>query len=305
LRRYRAEGFADFAAVVARYLADTGAKPASAVIAAAGPRVEDEVRLTNLPWIISGAHIASAFGFVRVALINDFAAMALAIPLLRAADLRALGEPMPAVVRASGAQTFAILGPGTGLGVGALLVRDGRPLALETEGGHASFAPGDVEEIEILRRLAARFGRVSNERLFCGSGLVNLHRALSEIGGMPIVETTTPEEITRRAESDSLCRRTVERFCAMLGALAGDLVLTYGAWDGAYLVGGIAPELERWLGAGEFRRRFEDKGRFSNAMSRVPTSLVLHSDAGLLGAAARALIEAGWRVSSGAYARPR
>jgi glucokinase len=294
-RRFRAAEFAGFSDAARRYLDETASRPKSIVIAAAGPRVGGEVRLTNLPWVISSARIEAAFGFKRATLINDFAAMALSVPLLKRSDLRPLGAPEPPALDAATSRAFAIVGPGTGLGVGALLVRDARLTALETEGGHAGFAPGDAEEIEILRRLAARFGRVSNERLLCGSGLLNLYEVLCEIGGTP-VRMSTPEDVTRHADDDDDCRRAVERFCAILGSVAGDLALVFGAWDGVYLTGGLAPRLEHWLAAGAFRTRFEAKGRFASAMARVPASIVLHADAGLLGAAAFALIESGRSV---------
>jgi glucokinase len=222
--------------------------------------------------------------------------MALCVPLLRQEDVCAVGAPVRASIDAQSSRTFAIVGPGTGLGVGALLVREGHVTALETEGGHMSFAPGNEEEIEILRRLAARFGRVSNERLLCGSGLVNLYGVLCEMAGMR-AQLLAPEEITQRADSDAMCRRAVERFSELLGAVAGDLVLAFGAWDGVYLTGGLAPQLAPWLQQGGFRWRFEDKGRFSATMTRVPTSVVLRADAGLLGAAAHALIESGRMAS--------
>jgi len=296
VRRYRGADFASFPDAIRHYLAETGARPASAVIAAAGPRIDDEVRLTNIPWTISRAALETQFGFASATLINDFAAMGLCVPLLRPGDMCAIGAPVQASIDGQSNRTFAIIGPGTGLGVGALLVREGRVTALETEGGHMSFAPGNEEEIEILRRLAARFGRVSNERLLCGSGLVNLYGVLCEMAGMP-TQLIAPEEITQRAGSDAMCRRAVERFRELLGAVAGDLVLAFGAWDGVYLTGGLAPQLAPWLQQGGFRRRFEDKGRFSAAMARVPTSVVLRAEPGLLGAAAYALIESGRTAS--------
>ena len=291
-RRYRGAEFASFAEAVRRYLGEIGAKPATIVIAAAGLRVDGELRLTNLPWVIQRREIEAEFGFSRAALINDFAAMALSVPLLAAHDLCTIGAPPPARFDAKATQTFAIVGPGTGLGVGALAVREGRLHALETEGGHSSFAPGNAEEIELLRRLALRFGHVSSERALCGSGLVNLYRTLCEIDGIA-ARPLAPEEISAGAHVDSMCRRAVERFCEILGAVAGDLVLTFGAWDGVYLTGGIAQQLLPWIEAGGFRRRFEDKGRLSSAVARVPTSVVLHADAGLVGAAAYAMIESG------------
>jgi glucokinase len=288
-RRYRAASFAGFAEAIRRYLDESVARPASAVIAAAGLRIDGEVRLTNLPWVISRSAIEAEFGFERVALINDFAAMALSVSLLRTHDLRAVGSAAPVAFDNSATQTFAIIGPGTGLGVGALLVREGRLHALETEGGHASLAPGNAEEVELLKRLAARYGHVSNERVLCGSGLVNLYETLCEIHGVAAIYST-PEEITANASADAACRHAVERSCELLGAVAGDLALTFGAWEGVYLTGGLAPRLAPWIEAGGFRRRFEDKGRLSAAVARVPTSIVLHPETGLLGAAAYAIV---------------
>lgn len=292
-RRFRAAEFASFGAAVQRYLDESGTHPAALVIAAAGVVDDGEVRLTNnVPWVISRDAIAAGFGFAEVALLNDFAAMALSVSLLQPRDLHAVGTPAPVPFDARRRQTFAILGAGTGLGVGALIVREGHAHALETEGGHASFAPGTAEEIDIYRRFSARFGRVSHERALCGSGLVNLYAALADIAGVE-ARFSAPEQITAAADSDALSRRAVEVFCEQLGSVAGDLVLTFGAWDGVYVTGGLAPLLTRWIERGGFRRRFEDKGRLSPAVARVPTSIVQHADPGLLGAAAWAMMAAG------------
>lgn len=292
-RRFRAAEFASFGAAVQRYLDESGTHPAALVIAAAGVVDDGEVRLTNnVPWVISRDAIAAGFGFAEVALLNDFAAMALSVSLLQPRDLHAVGTPAPVPFDARRRQTFAILGAGTGLGVGALIVREGHAHALETEGGHASFAPGTAEEIDIYRRFSARFGRVSHERALCGSGLVNLYAALADIAGVE-ARFSAPEQITAAADSDALSRRAVEVFCEQLGSVAGDLALTFGAWDGVYVTGGLAPLLTRWIERGGFRRRFEDKGRLSPAVARVPTSIVQHADPGLLGAAAWAMMAAG------------
>jgi glucokinase len=292
-RRYRAAEFESFGAAVRRYLEEAGSAPRALVIAAAGVRVGDEVRLTNnVPWVISRAAVEREFGFGDVRLLNDFAAMALSVSLLRRHDLRVIGGAEPVRFDARALQTFAILGPGTGLGVGALIVRDGHAHALETEGGHANFAPGNDEEVEIHRRLAARFGRVSHERVLCGSGLVNLYEILCEIDGAT-PRFASPEDITAAANDDALCRRTVRRFCEQLGSVAGDLALTFGAWEGVYVTGGLVGPLLPWIEGGGFRQRFEDKGRLSPVVARVPSSIVLHADAGLLGAAAQAIIASG------------
>jgi glucokinase len=137
--------------------------------------------------------------------------------------------------------------------------------------------------------LFARFGRVSVERVLCGSGLVNLHLALHPDAG----DGWTPERITSQATSDPACDATVERFCSMLGSVAGDFALAYGAWDGVWLAGGVTPKLLRRLQTGAFRERFEDKGRYRRVLEQVPTTAILHPDAGLLGAAALAVLDAG------------
>ena len=291
-RRYRGADFTSFADAMRRYLDDVNVAPRAAVIAAAGPRVNGETRLTNLPWVISQTVIEREFGFARATLINDFAAMALSVPLLKPADVRVIGTPVPTRFDPRATQTFAVVGPGTGLGVGALLVREGHVHALETEGGHASLALNSAEERWIVERLAARFGHVSNERAICGSGLVNLYEILCETRGVAPA-FSAPEQMTAAANTDAECRRALELLCEFLGALAGDLALTFGAWDGVYITGGLAPLLVSWIEAGRFRDRFENKGRLSAAVARVPTSVVLQPDAGLLGAAAFAMRQAG------------
>jgi glucokinase len=209
------------------------------------------------------------------------------VRLLGEDDVLAIGAPARTAPDGT-ARTYAVLGPGTGLGIGALVVRDGRHYPLATEGGHASFAPGTPEEVAILERLSAYYGRVSNERVVSGGGLVNLHRALSEIAGLD-PGPLQPEDITTRAaEGDRRCMRAIDVFCAVFGAIAGDLVLTLGAWDGVFLSGGMVPLLLPALQHSGFRQRFESKGRYAPAMARVPTLAVLHPQPGLLGAAALA-----------------
>ncbi len=292
IRRFRVARFAGFGAAARAYLDEIGARPREAVFAFAGPLDGDAVRLTNHPWTIDLAGIRRELGLARLHALNDFAAMSHAITLLGSDDLEVIGSVGPVAVGGA-RQTFAVVGPGTGLGVGALLLRDGRLDTLDSEGGHVAFAAHDDVEIEILRHLSARFGRVSRERLLCGAGLVNLHATLAAIDGVA-VEPLEPRDITRRAaeRSDPSCVRAVERFCALLGAVAGDLVLGFGAWDGVYLTGGMTAHLRPWLHDGAFRGRFEDKGRFAGRMARVPTLAVLHEEPGLLGAAARATLEA-------------
>ncbi len=288
IRDFPVAAFDSLAEAARHYLDQIDARPRIGIFAVAG-RVEGDVaRMTNHPWVISGERVRDALGLQAVDLVNDFVAQSMAVRLLREQDLVAIGAP--ARIEADGAsRSYAVLGPGTGLGVGALILREGRHYPLATEGGHASFAPGTPEEVAILERLSAYFGRVSNERVASGSGLVNLHRALSEIAGLD-PGPMTPEDITSRAnEGDRRCMRALDVFCAVFGAIAGDVVLTLGAWDGVFLSGGMVPPLLEALQHSGFRQRFEGKGRYAPAMARVPTMAVIHPQPGLLGAAALAV----------------
>lgn len=294
IRRYSVSDFPSLEATAAAYLREVDARPRHAVFAIAGHIDDGVVRATNSPWRIVADATRHSLNLESVRLINDFAAQSMCLPLLGPDHTIVIGKPMAPVIGCCDPQTFAVIGPGTGLGVGALLLRENRFRPLETEGGHCGYAPDTPEEIEILKYLATRFGHVSNERLISGSGLTNLYQALAAIDG-DTVEPLAPEQITQRAQKgeDTLCVHTVERFCAIFGSVVGDAVLNLGSWDGAYLAGGLPPLLVPWLRQGAFRHRFEDKGRLSPAMREVPTLIITHPYAGLLGAAASAVIEAG------------
>ena len=295
VRRYRVRDFSTLADAIRQYFADTGLTARRAIIAAAGRIAAGEtVKITNNPWGVASNALQTELGMASVRLVNDFAAQSMAVPLLRPEHLQAVGlQPLPQLQR-SDHQTFVVMGPGTGLGVGGLLRREGHCSVLESEGGHAGFAAHSREDIEILHRLNERFGRVSNERLICGNGLVNLYSALADIAGARPQEYT-PEDITAHADagSDPLCVRAVETLAGIFGSVAGDLVLTLGGWDGVYLTGGLLPILLPWLQRGHFRERFEATGRFTDTMRQVPTVAVLHPEPVLLGAAALAVMEAG------------
>jgi glucokinase len=299
VREYQVVEFASLGDAASHYLEQTGVSTTRGVFAVAGRVDGDEARITNHPWVISRSRTAGMLGFDSLYLINDFAAQAMAISLLQAKDVVQVGgaswEPAPV----EQPRNYAVIGPGTGLGVGGLIVRNGRCYPLETEGGHASFPPGTPEEIQILELLSKQFGRVSNERLICGAGLVNIHRALSEIAGID-PGPLQPKDITERATAgDPRATRTIDLFCAIFGAIAGDLVLVQGGWDGVFLTGGLVPRLLDSIQHSGFRQRFENKGRFSSIMSKVPSLAVMHPQAGLLGAAAYA-VDAEREAPSGA-----
>lgn len=288
LRTCQVDAFDSLAEAASHYLSATDAHPRRAVIALAARIDGDSARMTNHRWVVSARRLEAALGLDSVALVNDFVAQARAMPLLDAGDVAVIGAPVPAPDD-GGDRTFAVAGAGTGLGVGVLLRRDGRWSALATEGGHAGFAPTTPGEIAILEQLATDFGRVSNERLASGAGLVNLHRALARVAGAGYDAAMTPEGVTAGAAAgDQLCLDAVATFRDVFAAVAGDLVMMFGAWDGIYLSGGLVPPLLPALRDPAFRRRFADKGRYAGAMAAVPTMAVLHPQPGLLGAAALA-----------------
>lgn len=279
-RSFPGADFPSLEAAIDNYLGGVSERPASAVIAVAGPVTDGAAALTNGAWRMSEPALRD-HGFAQARLVNDFTALALSIRRLEAGDLAEIGE---APSSATGA--IAVIGAGTGLGVAAVVREQGRDAVLVTEGGHVAFAPSDDIETEILRHLSSRFGRVSLERILSGAGLVDLRWALGRIQGAE-VRPLEPERIVELAlrGEDGLCVETLDRFCAIYGAAAGDFALAFGATGGVYLGGGIAPRILQTLRAGGFRERFEAKGRFAAYTARIATRVILHPTAALLGAA--------------------
>ena len=256
-----------------------------AAFAVASPILGDEITLTNSAWRFSIAGLRDELGLERLDVVNDFTAVALSVPRLAATDLIKLGGDAPMADRPIG-----VLGPGTGLGVSALVpVAGGGWQPLTTEGGHVTMAATDDDEAAVLDWLRRRHGHVSAERVVSGQGLVNLYEALNGVSGRKGIYNS-PDMITRRAFEDGcpLCRRAVDMFFAMTGAMAGNLALTLGALGGIYVAGGILPRMVDAFVASAFRERFEDKGRFRSYLAPIPTWLVIHPHpafAGLAGLA--------------------
>ena len=275
--------YPDVVAAAKAYL--KGETPEALVFAVAGPVKDGRIHFTNSGWSFSESELREKLGVKRARLINDFEAQSRAVAHLAPASLVHLGGPRDFDAKADG--TIALIGPGTGLGVGGFARAGKSGVALVTEGGHAGFSPHDDEEIAILKILMARFGHVSAERVLSGPGLANLHAAMAEIEGRD-GKPPPPEEITATARRDpqSFDGRVFARFCAMLGSVAGDIALILGARQGTLIAGGILPDAVEALKASTFRARFEDKGRFADYMRAIPTLLIVEPHAGLIGAAA-------------------
>jgi glucokinase len=257
--------------------------PSVAVLAVAGPVADGSVTFTNRGWHTSEQELRG-FGFSQALLLNDFAALALAADTLRGDNLRTIGPELSGV---SGAP-LSLVGPGTGFGVSCLVRCGSRAVALTTEAGHMGFAPAGGEEIEVLRVLTERFERVSVERVLSGPGLENLYQALAQVNGREAPEFTAPEISARAQDGDADCRAALELFCAIFGAVAGDIALAHGSLGGVFLAGGVAQKLAPILMQSQFRARFESKGRLSSFVESIPTRLILDSDAATLIGAARA-----------------
>jgi glucokinase len=243
-----------------------------ALFAVAGPVAGGRIVLTNHSWEIDAETIRKALGFSSVSLTNDFEAVAWAIPRLAPGDV----VPVGAGAAAPG-QPIAVVGPGTGLGI-ACLVQDARsPRVIASEGGHASLAAFDDREAAVVAILRERFGHVSAERALSGQGLVNLYGAIAALDGAEVPERDAAQ-ITAAALADAcpVSRAALDMFCAMLGSVAGDLALIFGARGGVYVAGGIIPRFADYLARSEFRRRFEAKGRLAGYMTAIPTAVVIH-----------------------------
>jgi glucokinase len=243
-----------------------------ALFAVAGPVKDGRTVLTNHSWEIDAETIRKALGFSSVSLTNDFEATAWAIPRLAARDVVPVGTGA-----AAPDQPIAVVGPGTGLGI-ACLVQDARsPRVIASEGGHASLAASDDRETAVLAILRERFSHVSAERALSGQGLVNLYSAIAALEGTVVPERDAAQiAAAGLADACPVSRAALDMFCAMLGTVAGDLALIFGARGGVYIAGGIIPRFPDYLARSEFRRRFEAKGRLAGYMEAIPTTIVIH-----------------------------
>lgn len=257
--------------------------PRAAAIGLAGQADGEELRLTNNDWVIRPAALRSGLGLDRVALVNDFGAVAHAVAQLGERDFRHLcGPDLP--LQKDG--VTSIVGPGTGLGVSQLLRRDEEYRVVETEGGHVGFAPADQVEDRILARLRIRFGRVSVERVVSGPGLAGIYQALAGDAAScaPGRDDTALWEAGLAGE-DQVAVAALDLFCRMLGSAAGDIALAHGA-SAVVIAGGLGLRIADRLAGSGFRERFVAKGRFKARMETMPVKIITHPQPGLFGAAA-------------------
>src|SRR5215475_6851552 len=261
---------------ISHYLAETGARPGAAVLAIAGPLEGEEVALTNRAWRFRPSELARRFGFAKLRLVNDFEAIAWALTRLSSDDAHPVG---PVITARPGVR--AVLGPGTGLGVAALVPVDGRWHVLASEGGHASFGPHTREEVEIFAALMREHGSISAETILSGPGLPRLLRAVD-----PHSHALTPEAVVANAlAGETVALEAAQLFVRFLGRFAGGLALTFKAVGGVYVAGGVASRLGKLLDAHAFRAAFEAHPPYQALLASIPTWLMSRSEPGLLGCA--------------------
>jgi glucokinase len=252
-----------------------GARPGAACLAVAGPIDGDRYRLTNSTWAGSVRDLDVPYA----TLLNDFEALAVSLPHLDGDDLVSLGGPP------LGHGVKAVLGPGTGLGVGGLVPTEHGWTPIPGEGGHVTVPVVDRRELEIVRVLQAQgLPHVVAEHVLSGPGLVRLHRALAQVNGVSVPELTASDIVARL--DDSLCAETIEVFCGMLGSFAGNVALTLGARGGVYLGGGVLPRIVERVCTSDFRLRFATNPDMAAYLAAIGTALIVAPQPALTGAAA-------------------
>jgi glucokinase len=270
--------------------AGQNARVQNAVIAVASAVEGDFVRLTNGGWSFATKAVKQSLRLERLQVVNDFAALAAAIPAIQEADCLVVnrGEPRRG--------NRLVIGPGTGLGVAGLVPHEHMGWTIVTgEGGHATLAAMDEFEAAVLAVVQRQYSHVSGERLLSGIGLPTLCAAVAEVMGQGSSLLTTEQIVdtgTRRV--DKVCERTMETFCAMLGSFAGSAALTLGARGGVYIAGGMVPRFVEFFHASQFMRRFIAKGRFSGYLQAIPVRIVTNTQLALEGCSQLMKEDAHW-----------
>jgi glucokinase len=266
-------------AIKAGVFAKTDLRPRSAILAVAGPINGDEIPLTNCDWVVRPHTMISGLGIEDVLVVNDFEAQALAISALAPDEREQIGPASGDLIASR-----AVLGPGTGLGVGGLVHARGSWIPVPGEGGHVDLGPRSERDLQIFPFIEQIEGRVSAEQILCGRGIVHLYRAICIADGIE-PKYGDPADVTSHAlaATDPVAAETISLFSTYLGRLAGDIAMLFMAKGGVYLSGGISQKILPALRKPEFRAAFEDKAPHSHWLRDIPTFVVTHPLAALAG----------------------
>ncbi|MDA4118875.1 MAG: glucokinase [Thaumarchaeota archaeon] len=278
-------------AIAQEFLAQNRAAIRYASFGVAGPVIQGQAKITNLPWTVDQKAIASALGIADVNLVNDLEATATSVPHLGKSDLLTLN---PAKADPHG--TMAVIAPGTGLGEAFITLDGPRRHVHPSEGGHADFAPRNPSEVELLTDLMQRMDHVSYEEVCSGIGIRNIHAHYAKTNAdtprwhAEELDVEDPVPLMARAafSEDSrcgTCAATFDTFASILGAEAGNLALKVLATGGVYIGGGIPRKTLPLFKSPSFMASFMKKGRMSQLVSRIPVQVIINPRAALLGAA--------------------
>jgi len=269
------------------YLKETGERPSSALFALAGPISEDgSIRLTNRDWPqVVPEEIRSRFGMRSTRIVNDFAAMARAIPEIPKSDFETVIES-----RNAPGGPILVTGPGTGMGVSTLIRSvTGGWRVMTGEGGHASFAPHNTREAAIRDIIGRGHPHVSVEMIVSGRWLMPVYRAICELKGTAPEDLSPQDMLDRADEGEAICLEVCTfRANALMGAV-GDAALITGANAGVVLTGGVAERMVKWVRQPDAIKRFHERGPMSPFLAHTPVSVLMHDEAPLIGAAALAI----------------
>lgn len=250
-----------------------------AIFGVAGVVEGGRCALTNNSWVVDAAELCARFGLSKVRLVNDFEALAWSLPHLARGDIRQIGggQPMPKA-------PMVVLGPGTGLGVAAYVPGETGATVLHSEGGHATAPSGSLREDAIIETLRRHYGHVSAERVLSGHGLEALYRAIASIDALAVPGRNAAEITDAALNGDcAASHAAVDTFCAILGDVAGNFALGFGAQGGVFLAGGIVSHLRDYLPRSQFRTRFDAKGRMRRYVEAIPAYLILREDPTFIG----------------------
>lgn len=251
-------------------------------MAIANPVHSDSIQMMNHHWKFSIQAVKKEFGLHTFLVANDFKALAMALPFLNDTQKVQVGGGQPV-----SNSVIGLLGAGTGLGVCGLIPADGKWLALDSEGGHTSFAPTNEVEIDLLKFALQQHRHVSSERFMSGAGLLLTYQALANRNNKQVEDIDIPEIMRRGlAKECPVCTETLSAFCEMLGSMAGNLAITLGTTGGMYIGGGIVPRLGQFFSDSNFRNRFEHKGRLTKYLSHIPTYVITEPYPAFIGVSA-------------------
>jgi len=276
------DGLADVVRHYLDSLSIEGDITVNACFAIACPVENDLIKMTNLPWSFSKSALKKELKLNKFILINDYTAIAHAVPYLSDDQKVQVGRG-----KAVKDKPISICGPGTGLGVANVIPDHNKWISIGGEGGHVDFGPVNDTEIGILQQLSKKYHHVSYEQLLSGLGLEQIFQSLNAMDKKD-VQQLSAKEITEKALSGTcpLCEKTLNVFCQVLGSFAGNLALTFGSYGGVYIAGGIVPRFIDFVKESNFRSRFEEKGRLSDFNFTIPTFVITEAQPGILGASA-------------------